>query len=88
MLYISRLTARENKLCHPLSNDWRELEAVHTVRKLLFALVFLTLQRLVRYYSMKKDTIPIFGSFALIELYPLDRKYLIHLVAVHHVTEI
>ena len=66
MLHVSRLTARENKLGHPLPNDWRELEAVHTVRKLLFALVFLTLQRLVRYYSMKKDTIPIFGSCALI----------------------
>ena len=88
MLHVSRFTACENKLGHPLPNDWRELEAVPTDRKLLFPLDFLTLQRLVRYYSMKKDTISIFGSCTLIELYQLDRQYLIRLVAVHHVTEI
>ena len=66
MLHVSRFTVRKNKLRHPLPNDWRELKAVPTDRKVLFTLVFLTLQRLIRYYSMKKNAIPIFGSCALI----------------------
>ena len=68
--------------------NWHKLFLPENTVTNVLDLVFLSLQRLVRYYSMKKDTIPIFGSCTFIELYPLDRKYLIRLVAIHHITEI
>src|SRR6266566_3700676 len=30
MLHVSRFTTRENKLRHPMPNDWRELETMTT----------------------------------------------------------
>lgn len=55
MLHVTGFLAGQNELCHPLPYNRRELESIHSGRKVLSSVVFLTLWRLVRYYSMKKD---------------------------------
>ena len=40
MLHIARLFACEDELCHPLSDDGRELEAVPTDTKLLPSMIY------------------------------------------------
>lgn len=58
MLHIERFTTWENKLRHPLPNDWRELEDVPTDWKILPMLGFLACALLVAFCSMKMNERP------------------------------
>jgi hypothetical protein len=58
VLHIIRFLACQNELRQPLPNNRRELKAVPTDRKVLFTVDFLTLWRLARYFSMKKNELP------------------------------
>jgi hypothetical protein len=78
MLHILRFCIGQDKLCHPLPNNWRELETVHTDRKVPPQVDFLACALPVCYSTM------FYHLFYVTDILNQEKKLMIELCFVAH----